>query len=76
MEEFFHDMDYNFDLIALTETWHTDKNLFTLGFLPGYQIYEGISGATKNDICEFYVKETITYFLCGYLSKKHKSQES
>ena len=39
MEEVLHNDDNNFDLIALTETWHTYKNLFTLGILTGYQKY-------------------------------------
>ena len=41
-----------------------------------FQKYEGISGTTKNVGCGFYLKETIPYFLCDDLSKKHKSQES
>ena len=76
MEEVLHNIDYNFDFIPLTETWHTDKNLFTAGILPGYQKYEGINGATRNGGCGFCNKETITYFLHDDLSKKHKSQES
>ena len=76
MEEVLHNINYSFDLIALTETWQTDENLFTPGILPGYQKYEGISGTTKNSGCGFYIKETIPYVLRDNLSKKHKSQES
>ena len=76
MEEVLHNVDCNFDLTALTETWRTDKNLFKSGILPGYQTYEGISGTTKIGGCGFYVRETIPYFLRDDLSKKHKSQES
>ena len=60
----------------MTQTWHTDKNLFTPGILLVYQKYEFISGTTKNGGCGFFIKETIPDFLRDGLSKKHKSQKS
>lgn len=32
MEEVLHNVDYNFDLIVLTETWRTDKNYLEQDF--------------------------------------------
>ena len=42
------DLEYQFDVIALTDTWHNDNNpSFIAGILPGYQKYESTSGSTK-----------------------------
>ena len=42
------DPEYQFDVIALTETKHNDNNpSFVAGILPGYQKYESTSGSTK-----------------------------
>ena len=57
MEEVLYNVDYNFNLIALIETWHANKNLFKQGILPRYQKYEGISGTTKSGGCGFYLKK-------------------
>ena len=75
MEEVLYNVDYNFNLIALIETWHANKNLFKQGILPRYQKYEGTSGTTKNGGCGFYIKKTIPYFLRDDLSKKYNSQD-
>ena len=37
MEEVLHNLDYKSNLLALTETWRTNKNLLTPGTLSGYE---------------------------------------
>ena len=48
VEMLLSDLEYQFDVIALTDTWHNDNNpSFIAGILPGYQKYESTSGSTK-----------------------------
>ena len=55
-------LEHQFDVIALTETWHMEKNInFTPGILPGYQKYEGLAGLTKKGGCGVYIKDIIPY---------------
>ena len=47
LEQLFNNLECELDIIALTETWHTDGNQhFIPSILIGYQNYEGISGST------------------------------
>ena len=60
----YSDLEYQFDVIALTETWHNDNNpSFAAGILPGYQKYESTSDITKKWGCGLYIKNTIPYIL-------------
>ena len=48
LEMLLSDLEYQFDVIVLTETWHNDNNPSVIaGILPGYQKYESTSGSTK-----------------------------
>ena len=47
LEQLLNNLEYEFDIIALTETWHTaGKQNIIPGLLPGYQNYKCISGST------------------------------
>ena len=71
------DLEYQFDVITLTETWQNDNNLsFVAGILLGYQKHESTSGSTKNEGCGLYIKNTIPYILRTDLNIRHKSQGS
>ena len=73
----YSDLEYQFDVIALTETWHNDNNpSFVAGILPGYQKYESTSDITKKWGCGLYIKNTIPYILRTDLNIQHKSQGS
>ena len=51
------DLEYQFDVITLTETWHNDNNpSFIAGILTRYQKYESTSGSTKKGGMEFILK--------------------
>ena len=51
------DPEYQFDVIALTETKHNDNNpSFVAGILPGYQKHESTSGTTKKGAVDFILK--------------------
>ena len=55
-------LEHQFDVIALTETWHWKKNInFTPGIFSGYQKCEGLAGLSKKGWCGVYIKETIPY---------------
>ena len=57
LEMFFSDFEYQFDVIALTETRHNDNNpSFVAGILPGHQKYESTSGTTKKEAVDFILK--------------------
>ena len=71
------ELEYQFAIITLTETWHGDNNpSFIADILPGYQKYESTSGMTKNEGCGFYIKNSIPYILITDLNVRHKSQGS
>ena len=57
-------LDYEFDVIALTKTWHTNNNTnLTTGILTVYQNYECISGLSRNGDCGVYAKNTVPFIL-------------
>ena len=77
VEMLLSDLENQFDVIALTETWHNDNNpSFTAGIPPGYQKYESTSGSTKKGGCGLYIENTIPYILRNDLNIRHKSQGS
>ena len=77
LEQLLNNLEYEFDIIALTETWHTEGNQnFIPGLLTGYQNYEGISGSTLKGGCGFYFKNNISFVVRQELTKKHSSSQS
>ena len=77
LETLLDNLEHQFDVIALTETWHTKENVnFTPGILPGYQKYEGLAGLSKKGGCGVYIKDTIPYITRSDLSKSIKNTQS
>ena len=60
--ELLTDLAWNFDVIALTETWNDEKNKanFSPKSLPGFHPYSGITGSSLKGGCGFYIKNDIT----------------
>ena len=56
-------LDFSFDVIALSETWNPDTNdhKFLAPFLEGYHVYEGTTGNTMKGGCGFYIKNSLNY---------------
>ena len=56
-------LGHKFDVIALSETWITEKNESTLNNLsfPGYQKYHGTPGKSLKGGCGFFVSEDICF---------------
>ena len=70
-------LDYKFDVIAITETWHTENSVhFHPGLIDGYHKYEGNTGSSKKGGCGFYVKDTVAFANRSDLDIKHKSNKS
>ena len=70
-------LDFMFDIVALTETWHLENNVnFSPPKLQGYQNYEGICGSTQKGGCGFYIHESISYVNREELNKQHKGKNS
>ena len=46
LEDLLHDLDYSFDVIALSETWNPEntKDTFRAKQIPGYRDYYGVEG--------------------------------
>lgn len=63
LQNLIYQLDYNFNVIALSETWNPrDKDhTFKIYDLEGYQRYVGIPGTTIKSGCGFYVKNNIKF---------------
>ena len=63
LELLLSDLDFNFDVIALSETWHFDKNKddFKKISLQGYHDYVGIKGNSKCGGCGFLVSSSLRF---------------
>ena len=60
LEYLLYSLDFNFDLICLTETWNPKfKTNFSPGVLLGYQPYYGSPGKTIKSGCGFYISEKL-----------------
>ena len=61
LEDLLFDLDFSFDVIALSETWHSDKTQnFSPKRLEGYLEYNGAKGSSLKGGCGFYIKDTFT----------------
>ena len=77
LETLLDNLERQFDVIALTQTWQTKENVnFTPGILSGYQKYEGLAGLSKKGGCGVYIKDTIPYITRPDLSKNIKNTQS
>ena len=57
------DLDYPFDVIAVSETWNPEKSKdkFIPKNLPGYEPYNGLMGTTLKSGCGFYIRTGLKY---------------
>ena len=62
LEDLLHDMDFPFDIIALSETWNPEnnKNKFSPKRLEGYLEYHGTTSQSRKGGCGFYIKNSFT----------------
>ena len=72
LELLLDNIDYNFDVIGLTETWNSEEkiHMFNPGILVGYQEYIGMQGSTLKGGCGFYLKNGLNYIPRYDLDKK------
>ena len=57
LEMVLSDLEYQFDVIALTETWHDDNNpSFVAGILPGYQNTKAQVVVLRKGVVDFVLK--------------------
>ena len=63
LEQLCIDLDYPFDIIAVTETWNPLKNKdkFIPKSLEGYEPYKGLSGTTIKSGCGLYIRTGLTF---------------
>ncbi len=59
------DLDYNLDIIALSETWHTKENDASITQLniKGYHNYIGCNGSSLKGGCGFFVADHLSFAL-------------
>ena len=62
MEDLLTDLSWNFDIIALSETWNDEKNKsnFTAPIIDGYHTYSGTTGSSQKGGCGLYVSENLS----------------
>ena len=75
LEIFLNNVDFDFDVIALSETWHNGANnaLENLS-LSGYHPYNGIAGHSKSGGCGFFVNEDINFNILNTLNNSFKDE--
>ena len=63
LEILLHNIEHNFDIIVLTETWKSEEKMscFSPRHLEGYQKYNGITGITIKSGCGFYINESLKF---------------
>ena len=63
LEQLCTGLDYYFDIIAVTETWNSEKNKdkFIPKKLEGYETYNGLTGTTLKSGCGLYIRSGLTY---------------
>ena len=63
LEKLYTDLEYPFDIIALTEVWNPekDKAKFLPKQLENYNKYNGLSGTTLRSGCGLYIRTGIKY---------------
>ena len=73
MQIFIDGTDFQFDVLAVTETWHTKDNIhFSPGMIQGYYRYEGKPGSSMKGGCGFFIKDTLAYTNRPDLGIRHK----
>lgn len=75
VESLLLDLNFDFDFIALSETWHTKSNdaRFDNLYIPGFHLYIGIQGSSKNGGCGFFIRENLKFHVRNDLNKSLKS---
>ena len=78
LELLLHNLDHNFKVIAVTETWNSvhKKHLFASKILLGYHQYEGMTGETLKSGCGFFIANDLSYFVRRDISKSFYSVSS
>ena len=61
MEDLLNDLDFKFDVLAVTETWNCEKNKFSPHCIEGYHQYYGNTGSSGKGGCGFYINDTLNY---------------
>ena len=63
MNDLIIDLEFKFDIIAVTETWNQDdkKHKFMPPIFEGYSPYIGTTGSTLKGGCGFYVSSNLKY---------------
>ena len=75
MQDLINNLDNQFDVIALTETWHTKNNIyFDSGQIEGYHNYEGTEGSSNKGGCGFFIKDSLAYTIRNDLNIKFQNK--
>ena len=70
-------LDFKFDVIALSETWHTNDNdkFITQIKLEGFHNYSGQIGSNRKGGCGVFIADYLSYVLRDDINKSYKSTE-
>ena len=63
LEQLCINLDYPFDVVAVSETWNSEKSKdgFIPKVLPGYEPYIGLTGTTLKSGCGLYIRSGLAY---------------
>ncbi len=77
LESLLLDLDLDFDMLALSETWHSKSNdaRFKNLKIPGFHRYFGLQGSSKNGGCGFFIKDSLNFHNRNDLNKSYKSEK-
>ena len=69
-------LDYRFDVLALTETWHTKQNNACISQLrlEGYHDYQGLTGNSLKGGCGLFLADHLSFLRRDDLSKASKDK--
>ena len=69
-------LDYRFDILALTETWHTKQNNACISQLrlEGYHDYQGLTGNSLKGGCGLFLADHLSFLRRDDLSKASKDK--
>jgi hypothetical protein len=77
LENLLNNLQFKFDIIALTETWNPDykEHCFQAPILNGYKPYKGTTGTTLKGGCGVYISEDLKPLARPDLNVKIKNDE-
>lgn len=78
MQDLLHDLDFKFDILAVTETWNpeTTKDKFSPPHINGYYEYYGNTGSSGKGGCGVFINDSLNFITRKDLDNRTKENEN